>query len=218
MAGRIADRAMATGLAALRQGVRECDVAAAILAAQASGVAEAGGTEVPGIAMPSGRRTDSPHLSWTDEPYQSGTPVNIELGGSRNRYVCGLSRTVHVGRPPGRLASLHAATLAGMDAVFEAVRPGFTAAQVEEIFRSVTERHGVVKRSRIGYSIGIDWLEPWASLQPGDTTVLQPNMTFHLMLGMWQRDWGLVLSETFVVTETGIATFSSLPREPAIVD
>ena len=34
----------------------------------------------------------------------------------------------------------------------------------------------------------------------GDTTVLEPDMCFHLMFGMWMDGWGFELSETFRVT------------------
>ena len=81
------------------------------------------------------------------------------------------------------------------------------------MFRRFTTERGVLKPSRIGYAIGNGWTEGTASLAPGDKTVLEPNMTFHLMLGFWQRDWGYVLSEVFRVAESGPPeTFSSLPR------
>lgn len=212
-AARIADKAVQTAIDAIAPGVRECDVAAKVMAAQCAGLPEFGGDRPKSPAMPSGKKTDSPHLSWTDAPYATGTPINIELGGFRYRYVAGLSRSIHVGPPPARLKDLHAATLDGMLAVFDAVKPGLTCEEVEKVFRAATKTHDVEKNSRVGYSIGIDWLEGTASIVPGDKTVLQANMTFHLMLGMWQRDWGYTLSETFRVTEKGCETLASLPRE-----
>jgi ectoine hydrolase len=45
----------------------------------------------------------------------------------------------------------------------------------------VIEQQGIVKDSRIGYSVGLgyppDWGERALSLGPGDKTELQPNMT-----------------------------------------
>jgi ectoine hydrolase len=84
-----------------------------------------------------------------------------------------------------------------MAVALDAARPGVTCEEVEAVFRRFTAECGAFKPSRIG-----------------DTTVLEPNMTFHLMLGFWQEDWGFVCSEIFCVSESGAPeTFSSLPRK-----
>jgi len=43
--------------------------------------------------------------------------------------------------------------------------------------------------------------------------VMEPNMTFHLMLGMWMEGWGFELSDTFRVTETGHEVLADFPRQ-----
>ena len=73
---------------------------------------------------------------------------------------------------------------------------------------------GFKKESRCGYAIGIDWLEPTASLKDGDMTELKPNMTFHLMLGNWiDEDFGYVISETIRVSDSGVEVLTSAPRK-----
>ena len=78
-------------------------------------------------------------------------------------------------------------------------------------------RYGLEKPSRIGYSIGVNYTPNWAdhtaSLRSGDKTVLEPNMTFHLMLGMWMDGWGYEASETFRVTERGHELFADFPQQ-----
>lgn len=216
-AATIADSAMRAGLTAIKPGVRECDVAARIMAAQCAGTPEFGGDRPQVPSMPSGKRTSAPHLSWTEEPYKLNTPINVELGGFRKRYVAGLSRSAYIGRPPANLTTLHQATLEGMEAALSAARAGEVCEDVEAAFRTATTRHGFQKNSRIGYTIGIDWGEGTASLQPGDRTVLLPNATYHLMLGMWFDDWGYVLSETFRVSNSGGESFAKLPRELFVI-
>lgn len=55
-----------------------------------------------------------------------------------------------------------------------------------------------------------------ASPKLGEPTILKPNMTFHLMLGNWiDEDLGYVISVR--VTETGVETFSTLPREIFVI-
>lgn len=212
-AAQIADLAMQTAIDAIQPGVRECDVAAKVMAAQCTGTSEFGGDRPKPPAMPSGKRTSAPHLSWTDDRYEKNTPINIELGGFRHRYAAGLSRTIHISTPPQRLVALHESTREGMTAALESAKSGRLCEEVEASFRTVTRRHGFEKNSRIGYAIGIDWGEVTASFHPGDRTVLETDMTFHLMLGTWFDDWGYVLSETFRITDKGGESLSKLPRE-----
>lgn len=56
------------------------------------------------------------------------------------------------------------------------------------------------------------------SLRPGDTTELEAGMTFHLMPGLWTPDWGVAITESFVVTETGGVPLAEIPREIFIED
>ena len=78
--------------------------------------------------------------------------------------------------------------------LWAAVRVGATCEGVEAAWREVIAHHGLSKSGRIGYSIGVgyppDWGERTMSLRPGDTTVLEANMTFHMILGIWMDGWG----------------------------
>ncbi|TKT74589.1 Xaa-Pro peptidase family protein [Aquamicrobium sp. LC103] len=213
-AGVIADLAMQAAYDNIAVGVRECDVAAEIMAAQVRGTPEFGGDRPVTPAMPTGSpRSAAPHLSWTDARYENNSVTNIELGGFRKRYVAGLSRTLVLGKPEDKLTRLHEATRDAFEAVFANVRAGWTCEEVEALYRKTTRKHGFEKKSRVGYAMGIDWTEKTASLRSGDTTVLEPDMTFHLMAGMWYDDWGYVLSEAFRVTDRNIESFSKLSRE-----
>ncbi|MBV9784235.1 MAG: ectoine hydrolase DoeA, partial [Acidisphaera sp.] len=56
------------------------------------------------------------------------------------------------------------------------------------------------------------WGELTASLRAGDRTVLEPGMTFHCIPALWFENYGLVISETFAVTEGGAECFADFPR------
>ncbi len=213
-AGVISDLAMQVAIDSIAEGVRQCDVAAAVTAALIRGTDEFGGDVPTKPTMATGPRSSGPHLTWTEERFKPGDATNVELGGCRYRYQCGLSRTIVAGEPDPRLAALAPIVAEGMPVALDAARPGATCEEVEAAFRQFTSARGVLKDSRIGYAIGNGWTEGTASLQPGNTTVLEPNMTFHLMLGFWEQDWGFVLSEVFRVTGSGAPeTYSSLPRK-----
>jgi ectoine hydrolase len=217
-AGRIVEKVMQTAIDTIAPGVRECDAVAAVYHAQMVGTTEYGG-DYPAIVpmMPSGEKTSTPHLTWTDEPYRSEQAVNLELAACRHRYHCPMARTVYLGsHPPQKLQETAKIVVEGLNTALDAVKPGVACESVEEAWRGVIARFGLEKESRIGYSMGLnyppDWGEHTASLRPGDKTILQPNMTFHMILGMWMDDWGFEASESFRVTEGGCETLAGFPR------
>jgi Xaa-Pro dipeptidase len=217
-AARIVEHVMRVAVEAVAAGVRQCDAVAKIYEAQTRGTPEFGGTYTA-IAplLPTGTGTSTPHLTWDDAPFRPATPTILELAGCRSRYHCPMARTVHLGPPPARLADTAKVVVEGLNAAIEAARPGALAEEVEAAWRRVIERHGIAKESRIGYSVGLgyppDWGERTLSLRPGDKTELQPDMTVHVIPGIWQDDWGLEISECIRITETGAETFCDFPRQ-----
>jgi ectoine hydrolase len=217
-AARIVERVMRVAIEAVEVGRRECDAAAVIAEAQIRGTEEFGG-QAPANppAILSGVNSGTPHAAWSDRPFLPDTAVCLELSGCRHRYHCAMSRTVWLGTPPDRVRRLAEATAEGMAAALSVVEPGALCQDVERAWRETIGRHGFSKPSRIGYSIGLNyppnWADHTASLREGDTTVLEPNMTFHLMLGMWMEGWGFELSDTVRVTESGCEVLADVPRQ-----
>lgn len=217
-AAQIVEKTMQTGISAIEVGVRECDVAAQIYHAQISGTSEFGG-DYPAIVplMPSGERTSTPHLTWTDAKYKNGDLVILELAGCYKRYHAPLARTLILGEPPKLVKQLAEVVVEGINAALDFIKPGVTCAEVEGVWKKTIAKSGFIKDSRIGYSMGLnyppDWGEHTASLRPGDLTVLQPNMTIHMIPGIWQDDYGVEISEPFRVTENGCETFVNFPRK-----
>ncbi|WP_420897790.1 M24 family metallopeptidase [Brevibacillus marinus] len=217
-AAKLVEKAMRAGIEKIAAGVRECDVVADIYHAQISGTEEFGG-DYPAIVplMPAGEKTSAPHLTWTDKRYQPGDLVTLELAGCYKRYHSPMSRTVSIGTPSQEVRDLAEVVIEGINAALEAVKPGVTAEEVEAVWRTTIAKYGFVKDSRLGYSIGLnyppDWGEHTISLRQGDKTVLEPNMTMHMMPGIWLDNHGVEISEAFRVTETGCETLAHFPRQ-----
>lgn len=222
-AARIIEKTMQVALDMVRPGVRQCDAAAAIYEAKISGTAEFGG-DYTGLCpmLPTGIGTSTPHLTWTDEPFVEGEATILELAGARYHYHCPMARTVHLGKPPQKLVDTAAVVVEGLNNALAAAKPGIQCQEVEAVWGETIKKHGIIKESRIGYSTGLnyppDWGEHTLSLRPGDTTELQPNMTIHMIPGVWLDDWGIEISECFRVTETGSETLANFPRELFIKD
>lgn len=211
-AAAVVDLAMLAGIDQIAVGTRQCDVAATIMASLCSGTdAIPGGPPRP-PTMPVGEIANAPHLKWTDESYSAGQQTNFEIGAFRRRYCCALSRTVYLGTPPQRLRDLHEGVLDGFLTAVDKVRPGVSCGDVARAFAAAFTPHGIRKESRIGYSLGVDWMDGGASLQQDDDTEIVANMTFHVIVGVWEPSEGYVFSETVRVAEDGAVSLTNVPR------
>ncbi|HVL20101.1 MAG TPA: ectoine hydrolase DoeA [Amaricoccus sp.] len=206
-----------------RPGVRKCDLVAEILATGTRGTPDFGG-DYPAIVplLPSGADASAPHLTWDDKPMRSGEGTFFEIAGCYHRYHCPLSRTVFLGRPTQDFLDAESATLEGMEAGLAAARPGNTCQDIARAFFAVLNRHGIVKDNRTGYSIGLsyppDWGERTMSLRSGDRTELKPGMTFHFMTGLWLETMGLEITESILITETGVECLANVPRKLLVIE
>ncbi|TXR50644.1 ectoine hydrolase DoeA [Phyllobacterium endophyticum] len=202
----------------IEPGMRKCDLVAEIYDAGIRGTENFGG-DYPAIVplLPSGADASAPHLTWDDKPMKVGEGTFFEIAGCYNRYHVPLSRTVFLGKPTQEFLDAEKATLEGMEAGLAAAKPGNACEDIANAFFGVLKKYGIVKDNRTGYPIGIsyppDWGERTMSLRPGDKTELKPGMTFHFMTGLWLETMGLEITESILITDTGVECLANVPRK-----
>lgn len=202
----------------LREGLPKHELVAEVARAGIRGAPGAWG-DYPAIApiVPSGAEAAAAHFTWNDRPLARGETTYLEISGCHRRYHCPASRTCAVGEPAADVRRGEAAVLRALDDALAAAKPGALCEDVaREVYASFA-RAGFRKESRTGYSVGLsyppDWGERTMSLRPGDRTALAEDMVFHLMPGLWTADWGVAITETFVVTPAGGRRLAAIPPE-----
>ncbi|TIT86396.1 MAG: M24 family metallopeptidase, partial [Mesorhizobium sp.] len=158
-----------------------------------------------------GKFGNAPHQFWTDDVFAAGHQYYLGIGASRHRYVAPMTRTAHVGPITARRKNQHEGALAGFHAAIDALRPGATCADVARAFQAAIRPYGLTKDSRLGYSVGLDWLDG-PSLGANNDTEILANMTFLIHLGFYERGELYMLSDTVRVAENGSQAISKLPR------
>ena len=217
-AARIVESGMKAAFKSINPGVRQCDAVADIQKALFNGTKEFGG-DYPSIAtlLPTGKGTSASHLTHTDEKFVSGEATIIEIAGAYKRYHCPMARTVLLGEKDKKKIDTMKATNEALNAGISATKPGNTIDDVAQKFWGVLDKYKIKKDSRTGYSIGIgyppDWGEQTFNILKGDKTILQPNVTFHMIAVMQFGNWGVEASEAVRVTENGSELFCNLSRE-----
>ncbi len=224
-AGQIVGRMHQRVFDKIEPGMRKCDLVADIYDAGLRYDDALGyGGDYPAIVplLPSGEDAGAPHLTWDDQPMKSGEGTFFELAGVVHRYHCPLSRTVFLGKPTQTFLDAEKAVLEGMEAGLEKAKAGNTCEDIALAFFGVLRKYGIEKDNRTGYPIGAsyppDWGERTMSLRAGDTTVLQENMTFHFMTGLWMEDWGFEITESIRIGKNGPECLSDVPRRMLVKD
>ena len=200
-------------------GMRKNELVAEIYHTGIVGTDEHGG-DYPAIAplLPTGADASAPHLTWDDRPLLVGAGTFFEVAGCVKRYHTPLCRTLFLGDPPEEMRRGEQALVEGLEAGLDAARAGNRASDVATALYAALDKAGIEKEGRCGYPIGLsyppDWGERTISFRKTDHTVLEPNMTFHFMPGLWMDDWGLEITESIVITEDGPAeTLTNYPRK-----
>ena len=218
VAARIVEKMHARIVEKVEPGMKKSDLVAEIYSAGITGVEGYGG-DYPAIVplLPTGSDAAAPHLTWDDSAFTANAGTFFEIAGCFRRYHCPQSRTVYLGRPPKHFIEAEKAVVEGIEAGLAAAKPGNLCEDIANAFFAVLRKSGIEKDSRCGYPIGAsyppDWGERTMSLRPGDKTVLEPGMTFHFMPGLWLDDWGLEITESILITDTGVETFCNTPRK-----
>ena len=161
------------GIAAIKPGVTENEVAAATY-----GAAVVAGSEYVSSQpyVVSGPRSALTHATYARNEINAGDLVFFEIGGCYHRYGGAIMRSVSVGRPSAELQRVADAVIGAVNGLLEAVRPGATSGEVDQAGRGVVEKAGLGKywHARSGYSIGIGFPPGWGEgqiidLKSGDT-------------------------------------------------
>ena len=224
-AGVLVRAGMQTAFDSIKEGVKQSTVAGKIHNTLIAGNDETkmGGEYAGlGLILASGRSASASHLTPSEKKFENNEGTIIELGGVKHRYHCALSRTVYIGNPDPKISDTLKITNEGIERALEQTKPGNSCHDVAVAFWSVLEKYGLEKESRAGYSIGLgyppDWGEHTLSIRKNEKTLLYPNVTYHLMCGMWMDTWGLELSESVRVTENGFELLTNVPRDLHIVN
>ncbi len=204
---------MQAGIDAVQAGVSENEIGAAICQQMF-----AAGGEIPAV-MPyvtSGPRTMIGHASWEGREVQPGEHVFLEIAGCYRRYHTAMMRTAVCGELSDSMYKSQELMKHALATARSELRPGLTVSDVDKMMRSIISDNDVGARliTRSGYSIGIAFPPSWdegyiISLFQGESSILRPGMTFHVIPWMWgiDGDKSCGISDTFYITEDGCGSF-----------
>ncbi|SOE16582.1 Xaa-Pro aminopeptidase [Hoeflea halophila] len=206
----IDDRAMQAGLAALKPGVTELEVADAI---RAEFVRQ--GAKPEFTIVGSGPNGAFPHHATGNRKLETGDAVVIDIGGRKDGFPSDMTRMAVIGHAPEGYEEVHAIVERAVQAAMAAARPGVRAMDVDAAARNVIAEAGYGEYfvHRLGHGLGIEVHEP-PYLTSTSETVLDEGMVFSIEPGIYLPGrFGLRLEDIVILRADGPEVLSSLPRD-----
>ena len=165
-----------------------------------------------------GPNSANPHAVPTDRPLRSGDFLVIDWGGTYEGYFSDLTRTFAIGEVDPELRKIYETVKEANVAGRAAGGPAIEAGKVDFAARSVIEKagYGAYFTHRTGHGLGMDeHEEPY--MFADNKLLLRPGMVYTVEPGIYLPGKGGVrIEDDIVVTESGVETLSSFPRDFSI--
>lgn len=214
LAGAAIDRVHAQVPSLLQAGRTEAEVAADIDALIRK--EHDGGVDF--IIVGSGPNGALPHHSFSDRRLCEGDAVVVDLGGSLGPgYHSDCTRTfvVEGAEPDPEFLALYEVLYHAQEAAVQAIRPGVTAAAIDQVARDhiTAAGYGDYFIHRTGHGIGLS-LHEEPFIMAGNSLMLQEGMCFSVEPGIYIPDrFGARIEDIVTVTATGARRLNNCPRE-----
>src|SRR5580704_5232920 len=140
----LADAVTASGVAAIAEGVRECEVAAEAMRTLFRLGGEYAHVMTPFVA--SGEHMSPPHRISSDKLIRNGDLVFIDIGANWNGYFGDVARTTICGKPSRRQQEIFTAVYEALRAGIAKMRPGCTNQDAAQAIIQAAEKYNLGKR------------------------------------------------------------------------
>jgi Xaa-Pro dipeptidase len=162
-----------------------------------------------------GANSALPHGHPGSTVVQEGDLLLFDFGTKVQGYPSDITRTFAVGSLDEELRRVYDTVLAANRAGVAAGRPGVTAQDVDRATRRVITEAGLGEyfTHRTGHGLGLD-IHEHPNMREGNTMVLESGMIYTVEPGVYLPGRGGVrIEDDIVVTENGVESLTTYPRE-----
>jgi Xaa-Pro dipeptidase len=168
-----------------------------------------------------GEYSSFPHGSSTPQVIREGSIVMIDDGCTVEGYQSDITRTFVLGKASDKMKQVFDIAHRAQSAALATARHGVECGAVDAAARKVITDAGFGPdykyfAHRLGHGMGMDGHE-WPYLVRGNTTKLEPGMTFSDEPGIYLHgEFGVRLEDDMHITENGAELFT--PQSPSLED
>jgi len=204
---RISDTAISTSFDAVKAGMTEMDMAAALTRS----VYEQGAEHFKLMIVATGPRSELPNVGPTERVLEVGDICRVEIFSIIGGYHAGICRTASVEDPPEKAVEIWKNLVECKFRVLDAIKPDASTKHVYEVFLEKFADLGLPPISFVGHGIGLHLHEdPY--LGKYDDYTLEAGMVLGIEPLVYQtgHGFGLQLKDMVAVTETGAELLSNI--------
>jgi len=215
-AARLADYGVEVGISALKEGVTEMEVVAAIeMALKQKGI--------QGMAFSTmvlfGEKSGLPHGIPDNRRLQEGDLVLFDLGVVLEGYCSDITRTVAYRSVGEQQREIYETVLQAQLNALGKCKPGTPIRELDKTARDVIKKAGYGNHfpHRLGHGLGIE-VHEYPSLTETNTDPLQPGMAITVEPGIYVEGVGGVrIEDDVIITEEGCEILTGFSKELRIV-
>ncbi len=212
---RMNDEVMAAAIAALREGIRENEVASLV-----NREFSARGADCEGVQLicfgPNGA---DPHHGADNTALKPGDSVVLDIFTPIGRYWCDMTRTVFYKEVSGKQREVYELVRRANEAAIAAIKPGVALSHLDAIARTIITEggYGPYFTHRLGHGCGLSCHEP-PDVSAAATELLQPGMVFSIEPGIYlPGEFGVRIEDLVLVTEDGCRVLNAYPKDLLVV-
>ncbi|MGH9689498.1 MAG: M24 family metallopeptidase [Candidatus Acidiferrales bacterium] len=221
----LADAVTASAVAAIAEGVRECDVAGEAMRTLFRLGGEYAHVMTPFVA--SGEHMAPPHRISSDKLIRHGDLVFIDIGANWNGYFGDVARATICGKPSRKQQEIFTAVHESLQSGIAKMRPGCTNQDASQAIIQTAEKYHLGDRFLslfIGHGVGIGANEPpyiGETLPGAPVYEFQPGMVFAVEPLIWvegvRGGGGVRLEEMVLITDGDPHVMSRAPFEEKLL-
>jgi Xaa-Pro aminopeptidase len=196
----------------VKPGVRELDLAAEVEYRLRQHGASGAAFET---IIASGQRAALPHARPSAKLLRENELVVFDLGAILRGYCSDITRTVYIGRAPGRVRRWYAAVLQAQEGARAALKPGVEAADIDRAARRTLRRHKLAQYfiHSTGHGLGIEVHEA-PRLARGERSRLDAGNVVTIEPGIYVEGvGGIRIEDDVALFPQGIETLSQVNRD-----
>lgn len=208
----LSSRAFEAIMGEIKPGVREVDIALALEFEMRRLGAEGKAFD---FIVASGERGAMPHGRASDKVICSGEMITVDFGALKDGYHSDETVTVACGEPGARAREIHAIVSTAHDLAIDAVRPGISCKDLDDVARSYIrdKGYGDYFGHGLGHGVGLE-IHEMPTLSPRSTAILQEGMVITVEPGIYIQGFGGVrIEDTVTVTSDGCRVLTRVDKK-----
>ena len=209
------DQVVAAAIGAVKEGVRENELAALVNREFLARGADCEGTQLVCFG-PNGA---DPHHSGDATVLKPGDSVIFDIFTPISRYWCDMTRTVFYKRVSDKQRQVYELVRKANEAAEAAVRPGVSLSELDGIARRIITDggYGPCFTHRLGHGCGIDCHEP-PDVSSASDAVCRPGMVFSIEPGIYlPGEFGVRIEDLVMVTQDGCEVLNKYPKDLQVI-